>query len=90
MAHETSIDDERRISAHLAEHGPADYARWMRDFAAFRNRVLSELDKARMPDEWLVRASLAASRAWEAQNPCPVGAQEIERLRCETAQRLGF
>lgn len=88
MAYETSIDRERAISQYVAEHGPADYVRWMTAFAAFRNRVILELEKLRIPDEWLVRSSLAASRAWEVENPCPISNDDIERLRAEAAAAL--
>lgn len=90
MAYETSIESERAISQHIADHGPADYVRWMTAFAAFRNRVIVELEKLRIPDEWLVRSSLAASRAWEAENPCPIANDEIERLRADAAAALGL
>ncbi len=86
---QTSIERERAISQHVAAHGPADYARWMGDFSTFRDRMIVELDKLRMPDEWLVRASLAASRAWEAQTPCPITGAEIDRLREKAAAALG-
>ena len=87
---ETSIDQERALFAHVMEHGPAVYAKWAGDFQAFRNQVLVELEKLKMPDEWLVRASLAASRAWEARNPCPITSAEIEHLRKEAASALGI
>lgn len=90
MAYETSIDRERAISQYVAEHGPADYVRWMTSFMAFRNRVIVELEKLRIPDDWLVRSSLAASRAWEAENPCPISNDEIERLREDAAKALGI
>lgn len=90
MAHETSIDRERAISRHVAEHGPDDYMRWMKEFAGFRDRVIIELEKLRIPDEWLVRSSLAASRAWEVRNPCPITGEEIDRLRAEAAAALGL
>jgi hypothetical protein len=87
---QTSIERERAISQHIAAHGPDDYARWMKDFAAFRDRVIIELEKLRIPDEWLVRSSLAASRAWESQNPCPITSEEIDRLRARAAEALGI
>lgn len=90
MALQTSIERERAISQHVLANGPADYARWMKDFAAFRDRVIVELEKLRIPDEWLVRSSLAASRAWESQNPCPITNDEIDRLRAEAAAALGL
>jgi hypothetical protein len=86
---QTSIERERAISQHVAAHGPADYVRWMTNFAAFRDRVIVELEKLRIPDEWLVRSSLAASRAWESQNPCPITNEEIGRLREDAAKALG-
>jgi len=86
---QTSIARERAISHHVAAHGPADYARWMQDFSAFRDRMIVELEKLRIPDEWLVRSSLAASRAWEAQTPCPITGEEIDRLREQAAAALG-
>ncbi|MDB5545236.1 MAG: hypothetical protein JWO64_2385 [Hyphomicrobiales bacterium] len=86
---QTSIERERAISQHVAAHGPADYVRWMKDFAAFRDRVIIELEKLRIPDEWLVRSSLAASRAWESLNPCPITNEEIDRLRAQAAEALG-
>jgi hypothetical protein len=86
---QTSIERERAISQHVAAHGPGDYARWTTDFAAFRDRVIIELEKLRIPDEWLVRSSLAAGRAWESQNPCPITNEEIDRLRAEAAKALG-
>jgi hypothetical protein len=89
MSAETSIERERAISQYVAEHGPFAYVRWMKDFAAFRDRVIVELEKLRIPDEWLVRSSLAASRAWEARNPCPITNEEIDRLREEAAEALG-
>lgn len=86
---QTSIARERAISEHVAAHGPVDYVRWMTDFTAFRDRVIVELEKLRIPDEWLVRSSLAASRAWESQNPCPITGEEIDKLRAEAAAALG-
>ena len=90
MAYETSIDQERALFAHVMEHGPASYAKWAADFQAFRNLVLVELEKLKIPDEYLVRSSLAASRAWEAQNPCPITSAEIDHLRKEAAHVLGI
>ena len=90
MTAQTSIERERAISQYVAAHGPSHYVRWMTDFAAFRDRVIVELEKLRIPDEWLVRSSLAASRAWEAQNPCPITGDEIDRLRAEAAAALGI
>ena len=89
-AYETSIDQERALFAHVMEHGPAAYAKWASDFQAFRNQVLMELEKLKIPDDWLARSSLAASRAWEARNPCPITSAEIEHLRKEAAAALGF
>jgi hypothetical protein len=89
-AYETSIDQERALFAHVMEHGPAAYAKWASDFQAFRNQVLMELEKLKIPDDWLVRSSLAASRAWEVRNPCPITSAEIEHLRKEAAAALGF
>lgn len=86
---QTSIERERAISQHVMAHGPADYVRWVKDFSAFRDRMIVELEKLRIPDEWLVRSSLAASRAWESQNPCPITSDEIDRLRADAAQALG-
>ena len=90
MTNETSIERERAISRHVAENGPFAYVRWMKDFTAFRDRVIVELEKLRLPDEWLVRSSLAASRAWEAQHPCPISNDEIDRLREQAAKALGL
>jgi hypothetical protein len=89
-AYETSIDQERALFAHVMENGPATYANWASAFQAFRNQVLIELEKIKIPDEWLVRSSLAASRAWEAQTPCPITSAEIEHLRKEAAAALGI
>lgn len=88
--YETSIDQERALFAYVMEHGPAPYAQWAASFQAFRNQVLVELEKLKMPDEWLVRASLAASRAWEAQNPCPITHADIDHLRQKAAAALGL
>jgi hypothetical protein len=90
MAQETSINQERILFAHVVENGPVVYAQWASDFQAFRNQVLVELEKLKMPDEWLVRSSLAAGRAWEVQNPCPITYAEIEFLRQEAAAALGL
>ena len=89
-ATKTSIDKERALFAHVMEHGPAAYAKWAAEFQAFRNQVLVELEKLKIPDEWLVRSSLAASRAWEADHPCPITSAEIEHLRKEAAAALGY
>lgn len=89
MTYETSLDQERALFAHVMEHGPASYAKWAADFQAFRNQLLVELEKLKIPDEFLVRSSLAASRAWEARNPCPITSAEIDHLRKEAAQALG-
>jgi hypothetical protein len=89
-SYETSIDQERALFTHVMENGPTVYARWAADFQAFRNQVLIELEKLKIPDEWLVRSSLAASRAWEAQNPCPITSAEIDHLRKEAAAALGI
>ncbi|MDB5643925.1 MAG: hypothetical protein JWN07_3242 [Hyphomicrobiales bacterium] len=86
---QTSIERERAISRHVAAHGPGNYAEWVADFAGFRDSIIIELEKLRIPDEWLVRSSLAASRAWEAHNPCPITGEEIDRLRAEAAAALG-
>jgi hypothetical protein len=88
--YETSIDQERALFAHVMEHGPADYAKWAAEFQAFRNQLLAELDQLKIPDQWHVRSSLAASRAWEARNPCPITSAEIDHLRQEAAAALGF
>jgi hypothetical protein len=90
MVYETSIERERAITQHVEAFGPADYVTWMKSFAVFRNSVLVELEKLRIPDDWLVRASLAASRAWEGQNPCPITGEEIRRLRDAAALALGI
>lgn len=90
LAYETSIDQERALFAHVMENGPASYAKWAKDFQAFRNQVILELEKLKIPDEWLVRSSLAAGRAWEAQNPCPITSAEIDHLRKEAAAALGL
>ncbi len=90
MTQDTSIQQERILFAHIIEHGPADYAQWAAAFQAFRNQILVELERMKLPDEWLVRSSLAASRAWEVQNPCPITYGEIEVLRQEAAAALGF
>jgi hypothetical protein len=55
----------------------------------FRNRVIVELERLHVPDDWLVKSSLAASRAWEAENPCPISTEEIETWRAEAAKVLG-
>ena len=88
--YETSIDQERALFAHVLENGPADYAKWATDFQAFRNQLLLGLEKSKIPDEWLVRSSLAASRAWEAQNPCPITHDDIDHLRQKAAAALGL
>ena len=87
--YDTSIDQERALFAHVMENGPAPYAKWAAEFQAFRHKVLTELEKLKIPDEWLVRSSLAASRAWEARHPCPITGAEIEHLRKEAAAALG-
>ena len=84
-AYQTSLDQERALFAHVMENGPAAYATWAAEFQAFRNQVLAELEKLKIPDEYLVRSSLAASRAWEARKPCPISSAEIEYLRKEAA-----
>jgi hypothetical protein len=89
-AYHTSIDQERALFAHVMENGPTEYAIWAAEFQAFRNQVLAELEKLKIPDEWLVRASLAASHAWESRNPCPITRAEIDHLRQEAAAALGF
>jgi len=88
-AYQTSLDQERALFAHVMENGPASYATWGAAFQAFRNQVLAELEKLKIPDEYLVRASLAASRAWESRNPCPISSPEIEYLRKEAASAVG-
>ncbi|MEN9709395.1 MAG: hypothetical protein RIQ68_1803 [Pseudomonadota bacterium] len=89
-AYQTSIEQERALFDYVMENGPVDYATWATEFQAFRNQVLAELEKLKIPDEWLVRSSLAASRAWEARNPCPISSAEIEHLRKEAAAALGI
>ncbi len=88
MAYETSIERERAITSAVLEQGPAAYGLWAQSFMSFRNRMIGELEKLRVPDDWLVKASLAASRAWEAENPCPLSNDEIELLRAEAARSL--
>ena len=88
--YDTSMGQERALFAHVIENGPAAYARWATEFQAFRHEVLAELEKLKIPDEWLVRSSLAASRAWEARHPCPITTAEIEHLRKEAAAALGY
>ena len=90
MGGQTSLDHERALFHHVMENGPAAYAKWAAEFQAFRNQVLAELEKLKIPDEWLVRASLAASRAWEARHPCPITTAEIDHLRREAATALGL
>ena len=89
MTYATSLDRERAIMQYVFDHGPLDYARWAKDFMFFRNRVIVELERLHVPDDWLVKSSLAASRAWEAENPCPISTEEIETWRAEAAKVLG-
>ena len=89
-AYQTSIDQERALFAHVIENGPAAYAKWATEFQAFRHQVLAELEKLKIPDDWLVRSSLAASRAWETCHPCPITSAEIEHLRKEAAAAFGY
>ena len=88
--YQTSIHQEQALFVHVMENGPAAYAKWATEFQAFRNEVLAELEKLKIPDEWLVRSSLAASRAWETRHPCPITSAEIDHLRAEAAAALGY
>jgi hypothetical protein len=88
--YQTSIDQERALFAHVMENGPLAYAKWATEFQAFRHQVLVELEQLKIPDDWLVRSSLAASRAWEMRHPCPITSAEIEHLRKEAAAALGY
>ncbi|MEN9708820.1 MAG: hypothetical protein RIQ68_1228, partial [Pseudomonadota bacterium] len=51
-AYQTSIEQERALFDHVMENGPVDYATWATEFQAFRNQVLAELEKLKIPDEW--------------------------------------
>jgi hypothetical protein len=89
MTYSTSLERERAITQYVFDHGPVDYARWAKDFMFFRNRVIVELERLHVPDDWLVKSSLAASRAWEAENPCPISTEEIERWCAEATKAIG-